>query len=146
MEINNLTINKIHESLLKKDFSALEITKAYLEQIKKKDKAVCAFLNIAEDLAISQAKEVDRLISEGKKIPILAGVPCAIKDNILIEGAKCTAGSKILEDYVAPYDATVIKKLKSEGAVILGKTNLDEFAMGASTENSAFKLTRNPID
>ncbi len=146
MEINNLTINKIHDGLSKKEFSAVEITKEYLGQIDKKDKAISAFLSVTEDLAISQAKEVDKLISEGKKIPILAGVPCAIKDNILVEGVKCTAGSKILEDYVAPYDATVIRKLKSEGAVILGKTNLDEFAMGASTENSAFKLTHNPVD
>lgn len=146
MEINKLTINKIHQGLFKKEFSALEIAKEYLEQIDKKDKSISAFLTVTEDLAIFQAKQVDKLISEKKNIPALAGVPCAIKDNILVEGIKCTAGSKILESYSAPYDATVIRKLKDEGVVILGKTNLDEFAMGGSTENSAFKLTRNPAD
>ncbi|MBU4274895.1 Asp-tRNA(Asn)/Glu-tRNA(Gln) amidotransferase subunit GatA [Patescibacteria group bacterium] len=146
MEINKLTISALHEGFLKKDFSALEVAKKYLEQIQAKDKDISAFLTITEDLALSQAKEVDKLISEKKEIPVLAGVPCAVKDNILVEGIKCTAGSKILENYTAPYDATVIKKLKREGAVILGKTNLDEFAMGSSTENSAFKITKNPCD
>ena len=146
MEVEFLTISKIHQGLLKKEFSAEELTKAYLKKIKSNEEKLRAFLEVCEDLALSQAREVDELIFQGREIPLLAGVPCAIKDNILVRGIKCTAGSKILENYVAPYDATCIKKIKKEKVVILGKTNLDEFAMGSSTEHSAFKTTRNPHD
>ena len=146
MGLTDLTITQAHQGLVKKEFSALELCKAYLDKIKERDREIFAFLTVVENLAFSQAKEVDDLISAGEKIPILAGIPSAIKDVILIEGIRCTAGSKILENYVAPYDATVIKKLKGEKAVFLGKTNLDEFAMGASTEHSAFGPTRNPRD
>ena len=146
MEIENLTIKKIRQGLIKKEFSAIEIAQFFLKRIKTEDKKISAFLTISEDLAISQAKKIDELIFRGREIPILAGVPCAIKDNILVEGLECTAGSKILKNYLAPYDATVIEKIKKEGAIILGKTNLDEFAMGSSTENSAFFPTKNPLD
>lgn len=146
MDLTNLTIKKTHEGLLKKEFSAVELAQEYFNHIKKTDKEIGAYLCLTEDLAISQAKETDDKISKGKNISVLAGVPCAIKDAILVEGQKCTAASKILENYTAVYDATVIKKLKNEGAVILGKTNTDEFTMGASTENSAFKVTKNPHD
>lgn len=144
MELKNFKIKEIHQSLKKKEFSALELCQNYLNKIKKEDKKIQSFLNLSEDLAISQAKEVDKIIAKEQEIPILAGIPCAIKDNMLVEGIKCTAGSKILENYIAPYDATVVKKLKKEKAIILGKTNLDEFAMGSSTENSAFFTTKNP--
>lgn len=144
--MNNLTIVQVHKGLLEKKFSALELTKFFLNKIKKQDKKISAFITVTDDLALSQAKEVDKLISKGKKIPTLAGVPVAIKDNILVKGIKTTCASKILENYVAPYDATCIKKLKELGAVILGKTNLDEFAMGSSTEHSAFSPTKNPHD
>jgi aspartyl-tRNA(Asn)/glutamyl-tRNA(Gln) amidotransferase subunit A len=146
MDLTELTIVKTHEGLQKKEFSAVELCKAYLDKIKEENKEISAFLSIAEDSALSQAKTVDNMIGEGKETPLLAGIPAAIKDNILVEDSKCTAGSKILENYTAPYDATVIKKIKDEGAVILGKTNLDEFAMGSSTENSAFGPTKNPCD
>jgi len=160
MEFEDLTINKAHQGLLKKEFSALELTKIFLEKIKNDydppsalppkgrapDKKISAFLTLSEELALSKAKEVDDMILTGREIPILAGIPCAIKDNILVEGIRCTAGSKILENYIAPYDATVIEKLKNQWAIILGKTNLDEFAMGSSTENSAFFKTKNPLD
>lgn len=139
-------IKEIHQSLIKKEFSALELCQKYIEGIKKIDQKIKSFLTLAEDLAVSQAKKIDEMIAQRREIPILAGVPCAIKDNILVEGIKCTAGSKILEDYLAPYDATAVKKLKEAGAIILGKTNLDEFAMGSSTENSAFFKTKNPLD
>ena len=141
-----MDIKEIHSALIKKDFSAVEITKKFLNKIKKEDKKISSFITVTNDLALSQAKEVDKLISTGKKIPILAGVPLAVKDNILVKGVKTTCASKILEDYVAPYNATCIKKLKELGAIILGKTNLDEFAMGSSTEHSAFSPTKNPHD
>ena len=144
--MNNLTITQAHKGLLEKKFSALELTKFFLNKIKKEDRKISSFITVTDDLALSQAKEVDKLISAGKKIPILAGVPVAVKDNILVERIKATCASKILENYVAPYDATCIKKLKELGAVILGKTNLDEFAMGSSTEHSAFFPTKNPHD
>jgi len=146
MDLTLLTIKEVHGGLKKKEFSALELCKLYLEKIKEKNKEIFAFLTVNEDSAILQAKKIDDLISRGEEISILAGIPCVIKDNILVDGVKCTAGSKILEDYTAPYDAGVVKKLKNQEAIILGKTNLDEFAMGGSTENSAFGPTRNPHD
>jgi len=146
MKLTEFTITQIHQGLIKKEFSALELAKAYLDRIKKEDKKISAFLSLNEEQALAQAKEVDKMISMTREIPLLAGVPCAIKDNILVEDLKCTAGSKILENYIASYDATVIKKLKNKGTIILGKTNMDEFAMGSSTENSAFGPTKNPYD
>jgi len=146
MDLKSLTIKKVHEGLIKKEFSAKELTNSYFERIKAFDGQIKAFLTLSEDLAFLQAKEIDIQISSGKEIPILAGTPLVLKDNILVEGIRCTAGSKILENYIAPYDATVTKKLKAQGAVILGKTNMDEFAMGSSTENSAFFPTKNPYD
>jgi aspartyl-tRNA(Asn)/glutamyl-tRNA(Gln) amidotransferase subunit A len=131
---------------MKKEFSALEVCQFFLDRIETLDKKIKAFLTVTPDLALSQAKEVDEQISKGEKISLLAGVPLVLKDNILVEGVRCTAGSKILENYVAPYDAFVVKELKKQGAVILGKTNLDEFAMGSSTEHSGFFPTHNPHD
>ena len=141
-----MTIKEIHQGLKNKKFSALELSNAYLDIIKQKDKDIFAYLSIAEKSAVKQAKEIDNLIASGEELPLLAGIPCAIKDNMMIEGEQCTAGSKILENYIAPYDAGAIKKLKKQGSVFLGKTNLDEFAMGSSTENSAFGPTKNPCD
>lgn len=141
-----MTIKEIHQALIKKEFSAVELCRTYLNKIKKEDKKINAFLTISEELALSQAKKVDVSISQKKEIPLLAGVPYAVKDNILVDGISCTAASKVLKNYIAPYNATVIKKLNGQGAVILGKTNLDEFALGSSTENSAFGPTRNPHD
>ena len=141
-----LTIKQAHLGLKNQEFSAKELTRAFLNEISLKDKKISSFLTQTKDLALSQAEKVDELISRGKELPILAGIPMALKDNILVKDVKCTAGSKILENYIAIYDATVIKKLKERGAVILGKTNMDEFAMGSSTENSAFFPTKNPHD
>jgi aspartyl-tRNA(Asn)/glutamyl-tRNA(Gln) amidotransferase subunit A len=146
MNLKNLTLEKFHDGLIKKEYSALEITQALFSQIKDLDKKIGAYLNLNEDQAIRQAEVVDLKISQNETLSPLSGAPLAIKDNILIEGLPCTSASKILEHYIASYDATVIKKLKNEGVVLLGKTNLDEFAMGASTENSALLLARNPHD
>jgi len=146
MDLTSLTIKKVHEGLKAKEFSSTELCGAFFDKIKKDDKKIHAYLNLTEELAKKQAKETDEKISAGGEIGILEGAPCAIKDNILIAGEKCTAGSKILENYVAVYDAGVIKKLKKQNSIFLGKANLDEFAMGSSTENSAFGPTRNPRD
>ena len=146
MDIHGLTIKKFHQGLVSKEFSAFEITKAFFDLVKSRDKEIGAYLRLSEDAALERAKIVDAELNSGSKLSILAGAPLAIKDNILIKGEKTTAASKILENYTASYDATVIKKLKNSGAVFLGKTNMDEFAMGSSTENSAFQKTKNPRD
>jgi aspartyl-tRNA(Asn)/glutamyl-tRNA(Gln) amidotransferase subunit A len=146
MKVENLTIESARKGLMKKEFSASELVKFYLDKIKKQNKEINDFLEITNDLAIEQAKKVDDKISRRDKIGPIEGIPIAIKDNILVDGYKATAGSKILENYKAVYDATVIKKLKKEGAIIIGKTNLDEFAMGSSTENSAYGVVKNPLD
>ena len=146
MDILDLTITQLHDGFVKKQFTSIEVTKAYLDNIKKTDSEIGAYLSVTEDLALAQAKKADKIIASKKDFPSLTGVPCSIKDAILVEGEKCTAGSKMLENYIAPYDATVIKNLKNNGAVILGKTNMDPFGFGSSTENSAFKVTKNPHD
>lgn len=145
IDLTNLTIKRAHEGLKKGDFTCVDLTKAYLENIKKFNGEINAYLFVDEDGAIEQAKNADEKIKSGN-FSELTGIPCAIKDAILVEGKKCTSASKILENYVAPYDATVVKKLKEAGAVILGKLNMDEFAMGGSGENSAFGTTKNPHD
>ncbi|MBU1290134.1 Asp-tRNA(Asn)/Glu-tRNA(Gln) amidotransferase subunit GatA [Patescibacteria group bacterium] len=146
MNLNQLTIKEAHQGLLKKEFSSVELTEAVLGQIKRRNQEINAYLVLTEEMALTQAKKVDKMIANNEEIGLLAGIPAAIKDNIMIDGVQCTAASKILENYIAPYDATVIKKLKKQGAVFVGKTNLDEFAMGSSTENSAFGPTKNPRD
>ncbi|MDD3399929.1 MAG: amidase, partial [Candidatus Pacebacteria bacterium] len=123
MEIQDLTIKEARKGLLKKEFSAVQLAESFLDRIAKSDKEISSYLTVLPELALGQAKAVDQLIYQGRDIPLLAGIPCAIKDNILIKGEKCTAGSKILENYSAPYSATVVEKLKKEGAVFLGKTN-----------------------
>ncbi|NQU83802.1 MAG: Asp-tRNA(Asn)/Glu-tRNA(Gln) amidotransferase subunit GatA [Parcubacteria group bacterium] len=144
--LNTLTIKEAHEGLKKKKFSSEELTRACLDQIKSLDKKINAFITLAEDLALKQAKKVDKKIKSGGKLGPLEGIPMALKDNMLLEDVKATGGSKILETYIATYDGTVVKKLKEAGAVILGKANMDEFAMGSSTESSYFGPTKNPID
>lgn len=146
MEIRNLTIKKFRDGLVHKEFSAEEVTREYLRRIGKYDAEIGAYLHVMKDEALAQAKDVDARVAKGEEVGALAGVPVAIKDNMLITGVPTTAGSKILENYTAVYDATVIKQLKDAGAVFLGKTNMDEFAMGSSTENSAYKKTKNPRD
>jgi len=144
--LRELTIAKVHEGLKEKKFSALELVQYFFEHIKEKDPEIGAFLRLYEDSAAKEAEEVDLSLAKNDDLPLLAGIPMAVKDNMLIKGRPATAASKILKDYHASYDSGVVKKLREAQAVIIGSTNLDEFAMGSSTENSAFQKTRNPHD
>ena len=139
-------IREIHNKLVNGDISSVGLTEKYFSKIEKEDKNLCAYLTLTKEKALKEARKIDKKIKNGEKIDLLAGIPVAIKDNICIQGEKVTAASKVLDNYIAPYDATVIKKLKEKGAIFLGKTNLDEFAMGSSTENSAYQKTKNPTD
>lgn len=139
-------IRDLHNKLKNREITAIELTQQYFDRIAEKDKSLFAYLTLTKDLAFEQAKKVDEKIATGEKIGILEGIPGAIKDNILVRGERATAAAKILDNFIAPYDATVIQKLKEAGAVILGKTNMDEFACGSSTENSAYSPTKNPRD
>lgn len=142
MDLKNLTIAKAREALKHGEFTSVELTNAYIEEIKKKNPDINAFLEVFDD-ALAQAKVADEMIARGE-MKNLTGIPLAIKDNLLFKGHHASASSKILENYVATYDAKVIETLKAEGAVILGRTNMDEFAMGSSTETSAYGITKNP--
>ncbi|MFZ2523291.1 MAG: Asp-tRNA(Asn)/Glu-tRNA(Gln) amidotransferase subunit GatA [Minisyncoccia bacterium] len=144
MDISKLTIKDAREALDLKKISSRELAEKYLENINKVNPEINAYLEVFSDV-LENAEIADLAIKEGD-IKSLTGIPISLKDNILIKGKKATSASKILEGFVSPYDSTVTKKLKSEKAVILGRTNMDEFAMGGSTENSAFGITRNPID
>lgn len=146
MNPGTFTIRKFHEGLVNREFSAQEALDGLYEEIGEKDGEIGAYLSAGKEAAMTQAEAVDQSIARGDRVGVLAGVPIAIKDNILVKGLPATGGSKILENYIAPYDATVIARLRAEGAVFPGKTNLDEFGMGSSTENSAFKTTKNPRD
>ena len=146
MKLHQLTIHELHDLLLKKEITSKEITEALYRRIREIDGKIRAYLLLTEDEAIRQANQVDRKINRRENIGDLAGVPLGLKDILCTKGIRTTCGSKILEDYVPFYDGTVIRKLKEENAVILGKLNMDEFAMGSSTENSGFHVTRNPWD
>ncbi len=146
MKACEMTIGKFHEGLMSREFTAVEALEETYREIEAKDGGIGAYLSLTRDNAMQAAETVDGKITRGEHISLLAGVPMGIKDNLMVEGEPCTAGSRILEEYVAAYDATAVKKLKAEGAIVIGKTNMDEFGMGSSTENSAFKKTRNPRD
>ena len=139
------TIPSIREALQQKKLSARELTKDYLARIALRNKELNAYLALSPDLAFAQADRIDALVAQGAPLPPLAGVPIAIKDVISTRGVTTTCGSRILENYVPPFDATAVNRLDAAGAVILGKTNCDEFAMGSSTENSAYGPVRNPV-
>lgn len=139
-------IKELHEKLINKEITSTQLVEEYFARIDEKDAKLFSYLTLMKEEALAQAKKVDEKIAQGEEIGILEGIPGAIKDNICIQDVRTTASSKILDNYIAPYDATVIKRLKEAGAIFLGKTNMDEFAMGSSTESSAYVATKNPYD
>src|SRR5690349_23168105 len=141
----NWTISGVQEALALKKISARELAADYYKRIDARNPELNAYLTLSQDRAFAQADRVDTLVAAGKPLPPLAGVPIAIKDVISTRGVRTTCGSKILENYIPPYDATAVQRLEAAGAVILGKTNCDEFAMGGSNENSAYGPVRNPV-
>lgn len=145
--MNNMeykTVLEIKEAIASGKISAVEVTKHYLDKIKKEDKKIGAFLETYDKEALDAAKKIDKMVKDGESLPRLAGVPIALKDNLLYQGHTASAGSKMLENYTAAYNSTVVDRLLKAGAIIIGRTNMDEFAMGSSTESSFFQKTRNP--
>ncbi|HUT67862.1 MAG TPA: amidase, partial [Dehalococcoidales bacterium] len=140
-----VTIHEANKLLREKKISSVELTKDYLERIRQVESKVHAFVTVTDELALEQARKADGLIAGGKAGP-LTGIPIVIKDNMCTRGIKTTCSSKMLQNFVPPYDATVVEKLNAQGMVTMGKSNLDEFAMGSSTENSALFVTHNPWD
>ena len=141
-----MTAASLSEKLRKKECSAVEITRSVLEQIEKTEDKIGSFVTVCEEQALKKAEEVDRKIAAGEALSSLAGIPIGVKDNICTKDVLTTCSSKMLYNFVPPYDATVVSRLKQADAVIIGKCNMDEFAMGSSCETSYFKKTKNPWD
>ena len=146
MELYNKTATELSQMLKNKECSSLEITESVFDRIEKTEDKVEAYVTLCKEEAIKNAKEVDELICKGENLPALAGIPIGIKDNISTKGIKTTCSSKMLENYVPPFNATVTEKVKANKMIITGKLNMDEFAMGSSTETSYFKKTKNPYN
>jgi len=144
MQLTNLTIREAHELLTSKKISSVELTQAMLDRIHNVDKKVKSYVTVTDDLALEQARKADERIVQGENVTPLTGIPFSMKDCISTRGVRTTCSSKILENYVPQYNATVTNKLADSGAVLVGKTNMDEFGMGSSCENSAFFNTHNP--
>ena len=141
-----MDFNFLRKEILSKNASVKELVNQFFLKIESKDPEINSFICITKDNAISQAEYIDKLIQNGETLPPLAGIPIAIKDNICTKGVATTCASKMLKSFVAPYESTASSKLWSSGGICLGKTNLDEFAMGSSTETSIFGVTSNPWD
>jgi len=139
------SISNIRAGLLKKEFSAVELTTEALAFAERENPKTNAYLRLSPERALETAARLDKLVASGETLGPLAGVPVAVKDVILTKGLRTTCGSKILENYTPPYDATAIQRIEAAGGIIIGKTNCDEFAMGSSNENSAYGVVRNPI-
>ncbi len=146
MELNQLTIHELKEKLKEGKTTSVEITESVFKRIEAVEDKVHSFITLMKDSAFDEAEKADKAIREENNIGLLTGIPVAVKDLLCTKGVKTTCGSHILENFVPPYDATVVKKLKEAGAVLVGKTNMDEFAMGSSTETSYFGITKNPWD
>lgn len=144
MELSQKTAHELQELIQKKEVKATEVAESIYQRIRTVEPAINAFVTLAEEKALEAAKEVDRLLEKGEQLPSLAGIPIAVKDVISTAGLRTTCSSKILENYVPVYDATVIESIKENLMTVIGKTNMDEFAMGSSTENSGFFNTKNP--
>lgn len=142
--ITELTVHELQEKLANKELTITEITQAYVDRINEKEKDVKAFITPLTEETIAQAKEVQAKVESGEIKGEFAGIPIGIKDNLCTKGVKTTCASQMLENFVSPYSATVVEKLNDESIISLGKLNMDEFAMGSSTENSHFEKTRNP--
>src|SRR3989339_1219470 len=140
------TAHELHDLLIKKKISSVELAEKVFLRIESVEPQIKAYITLTKDEAIKQAEAADKRLKENKNVTLLTGIPIAVKDNMCTKGILTTCSSRILANYIAPYDATVVKKIKQAGAVIVGKTNMDEFAMGSSTENSGFHPTRNPWD
>lgn len=146
MNILDLDILEISGKIKNKDLTSREVIEAYFENIEKTEEDINAFISLDKDLALEKADKIDGKIKNGEKVGILAGVPISIKDNILTKDFKTTAGSKMLENFISPYNATVVEKIEAEDGIIIGKTNMDEFAMGNTTEYSIAGPSKNPLD